>query len=66
MLDTGFDAAMAKKRDRMLVRPVEDGLRAIGVEPTTVTDVIISHMHFDHAGNTDLFPQARYHVQTRR
>jgi glyoxylase-like metal-dependent hydrolase (beta-lactamase superfamily II) len=28
-----------------------------------VQDVIISHMHYDHAGNHELFPQARYHVQ---
>jgi glyoxylase-like metal-dependent hydrolase (beta-lactamase superfamily II) len=65
LLDTGFDAAMGKKRRRMLVRPVEEGLRAIGVESAEVTDVIISHMHFDHAGNRDLFPKARYHVQDK-
>jgi len=28
-----------------------------------VEDVIISHMHYDHAGNHDLFPKARYHLQ---
>ena len=26
-------------------------------------DVILSHMHYDHCGNYDLFPQARYHLQ---
>jgi glyoxylase-like metal-dependent hydrolase (beta-lactamase superfamily II) len=65
LLDTGFDAAMGRKRQRMLVRPVEDGLRAIGIEPAAVSDVIISHMHFDHAGNTGLFPGARYHLQEK-
>lgn len=63
VLDTGFDAAMAAQRRRQLVRPVGDGLKAIGIDPATVQDVIISHMHYDHAGNHDLFPQARYHVQ---
>ncbi len=63
VLDTGFDAAMGAKRGRSLVRPVDIGLRAIGIDPATVTDVIISHMHFDHAGNREMFPQARYHVQ---
>jgi len=24
---------------------------------------VISHMHYDHAGNHELFPRARYHVQ---
>lgn len=63
VLDTGFDAAMAQQRGRTLVRPVEAGLRAIGIDAATVTDVIISHMHYDHAGNHALFPVARYHLQ---
>ena len=33
LLDTGFDAATGAARGRQLVQPVEDGLRAIGVEP---------------------------------
>jgi glyoxylase-like metal-dependent hydrolase (beta-lactamase superfamily II) len=28
-----------------------------------VEHIVISHMHYDHAGNQDLFPRARYHVQ---
>jgi glyoxylase-like metal-dependent hydrolase (beta-lactamase superfamily II) len=63
VLDTGFDAAMAAQRRRQLVRPVADGLGAIGIDPATVQDVIISHMHYDHAGNHELFPAARYHLQ---
>jgi glyoxylase-like metal-dependent hydrolase (beta-lactamase superfamily II) len=63
VVDTGFDAAAATSRGRVLVRPVEDGLRAIGVEPATVADVVITHMHYDHAGNVRLFPRARFHVQ---
>ncbi|MEO6186158.1 MAG: N-acyl homoserine lactonase family protein [Steroidobacteraceae bacterium] len=64
LLDTGFDAAMAAQRRRELVRPVAEGLRAIGVDPATLRDIIISHMHYDHAGNHELFPVARYHVQS--
>ena len=41
----------------------EKGLRAIGIDPAKVEDVIVSHMHYDHSGNYDLFPKARYHVQ---
>jgi glyoxylase-like metal-dependent hydrolase (beta-lactamase superfamily II) len=63
ILDTGFDAAMGLKRGRNLTRPVDVGLRCIGIDAASVTDVIISHMHFDHAGNRDMFPQATYHVQ---
>ena len=63
LLDTGFDAAMGKKRNRSIVRPVDQGLKAIGIEPASVQDVIISHMHFDHAGNREMFPNAKYHIQ---
>ena len=63
LLDTGFDSAMGQKRGRQLVRPVEKGLAAIGVNVRTVSDIIISHMHFDHAGNRELFPSATYHLQ---
>ena len=63
VVDTGFDAAMAERRKRDLVRPVGDGLKAIGIEPDRVEDVIVTHLHYDHSGNHDMFPRARYHLQ---
>ena len=63
VLDTGYDLATGSARGRQLLRPVEEGLAAVGVEAAQVRDVVISHMHYDHAGNHHLFPQARYHLQ---
>jgi glyoxylase-like metal-dependent hydrolase (beta-lactamase superfamily II) len=63
VLDTGFDRATGEARGRTLVRPVGEGLRALGVDPDAVADVVISHLHYDHCGNHDLFPRARYHLQ---
>jgi glyoxylase-like metal-dependent hydrolase (beta-lactamase superfamily II) len=63
IVDTGFDENAARSRGRQLVRPVADGLKAIGISPDTVEHIVISHMHYDHAGNHDLFPRARYHLQ---
>lgn len=50
-------------------------LQAAGVEPETITDVVLTHLHFDHAGGvtrrgegdapTLTFPQATHHVQRR-
>ena len=65
VVDTGFDKAMGAKRGRQITRPIEQGLKAIGVDCSTVQDVILTHMHYDHAGNHDLFPKARYHIQDR-
>jgi glyoxylase-like metal-dependent hydrolase (beta-lactamase superfamily II) len=63
ILDTGFDAAMGKKRGRQMTKPVHEGLHALGIDPGRVETVIVSHMHYDHVGNYDLFPRARYHLQ---
>ncbi len=63
ILDTGFDRDMARKRKREHLRSPGDGLKAIGIDPAKVENVFISHMHYDHAGNHDLFPNARYHIQ---
>jgi glyoxylase-like metal-dependent hydrolase (beta-lactamase superfamily II) len=63
VVDTGFDQAMADHRQRQLITPVGRGLAALGVEAAQVEDVIITHMHYDHAGNHGLFSSARYHVQ---
>ncbi len=63
ILDTGFDAAMAEKRGRHLLQPVAEGLKSLNIDHATVSDVIISHMHYDHCGNHPLFPKARFHLQ---
>ena len=63
VVDTGFNPAVAAKRGRRVTLPVADGLRRMGVEPGTVRDVAITHLHYDHVGNFDLFPQAMFHLQ---
>lgn len=63
VLDTGFAPDMERKRGRQIIRPVGQGLKAIGVDPANVSDVILSHMHYDHAGNIPLFANARFHIQ---
>ena len=65
VVDTGFDEAMGRRRGRTLLRSPADGLRSVGVEPDTVRDVVVTHMHYDHAGNHAMFPRATYHIQDR-
>jgi len=63
IVDTGFgdDAAMA--RGRIITRPLRDGLRDAGIDPLQIKDVILTHLHYDHAGSLELFPNAKFHVQ---
>jgi glyoxylase-like metal-dependent hydrolase (beta-lactamase superfamily II) len=63
VVDTGFDSGQAASRGRTLIWPVAEALAAIDVDPSDVMDVVITHMHYDHAGNAALFPRARFHVQ---
>ena len=44
------------------LRP-DEALRLAGVRPEEVTDVIISHAHWDHMGGIDLFPRATVWIQ---
>jgi glyoxylase-like metal-dependent hydrolase (beta-lactamase superfamily II) len=50
------DPGMVASRD-MILAP----LRALGIDPDAVTDVVFSHHHPDHTINAALFPRARYH-----
>jgi glyoxylase-like metal-dependent hydrolase (beta-lactamase superfamily II) len=45
-----------------LVRPTER-LRQLGLEPGDITDIIVTHFHFDHIDGIDLFPKARVWIQ---
>lgn len=63
LVDTGFGAEAAARRGRTMIRPVEAGLRALGIDPAEIADVILTHLHYDHAGSLALFPNARFHVQ---
>lgn len=65
VVDTGFSAATAARRGREHLRCPTEGLRCLGVDAATVRDVIITHLHYDHVGNFDLFPAATLHLQDR-
>jgi len=44
------------------LRP-DQAVRLAGVKPEDVTDVVISHAHWDHMGGIDLFPKANIWIQ---
>ena len=63
VVDTGFNAQAAEKRKRRFLQSPTVGLKMLGVEAATVPHVIITHLHYDHIGNFDLFPQATFYLQ---
>jgi glyoxylase-like metal-dependent hydrolase (beta-lactamase superfamily II) len=65
LVDTGFEAPDATRRGRHLLRTAAEGLALIGIDAATATDVIITHLHYDHVGGYDQFASARFHVQDR-
>lgn len=65
VVDTGFGEPDAVTRGRRLIRSTADALAVIGVDAAAVTDVIVTHFHYDHIGDLAQFPAARFHVQDR-
>jgi glyoxylase-like metal-dependent hydrolase (beta-lactamase superfamily II) len=63
VVDTGFSAAVAVKRGRDHLRCPTAALKLMGVDARAVKDVVVTHLHYDHVGNFDLFPAATLHLQ---
>lgn len=65
VVDTGFGPADAERRGRRLLRSTSEALATVGIDAATVSDVILTHLHYDHVGGFDQFPSARFHLQDR-
>lgn len=75
IIETGHGPKYAEKEQRIFaIDPAHwllPSLAALSVDPATITDVVVSHLHFDHAGGltherdgrlVPTFPKARVHV----
>jgi len=63
LVDTGFSAEMAARRKRRYLQSPVALLQKLGIDAAGVQDIVITHMHYDHAGNIGAFPNARLHLQ---
>lgn len=63
IVDTGMDRAEAEGRGRKFIQKPIEALTQIGIDAHAVDNVIVTHMHYDHAGTLDDFPSARFHLQ---
>jgi glyoxylase-like metal-dependent hydrolase (beta-lactamase superfamily II) len=64
LFDSGFHRERWMKQFTIAdyVRP-DEAVRAAGTAPEDVTDIVISHAHWDHMGGIDLFPRATVWIQ---
>lgn len=64
LVDSGFYRSQFFKEWKVndFIKPSE-AIAKLGLEPEDITDVIITHMHWDHADGMDLFPKAKIWLQ---
>jgi glyoxylase-like metal-dependent hydrolase (beta-lactamase superfamily II) len=64
LFDSGFHREKWMKQFTIAdyVRP-DEAVRGAGTPPEDVTDIVISHAHWDHMGGIDLFPRATIWIQ---
>lgn len=63
LVDCGFDVIAARERGREQLRCPIAALAPLGITPADIGDLILTHLHYDHAGNIGLLPEARIHLQ---
>lgn len=64
LVDSGFyrDKFFKQWTVKDFLKPSE-AIARVGLKPDDISDVIITHMHWDHADGMDLFPKARIWIQ---
>jgi glyoxylase-like metal-dependent hydrolase (beta-lactamase superfamily II) len=64
LFDSGFhrDTHLKEFPMKDYLRP-DEAVKLAGVQPAEVTDIVISHAHWDHMGGLDLFPKAQVWIQ---
>lgn len=65
LIDTGYEADWFTRRGGKATWVVPPGelMTSLGIEPSTVRTVVLTHLHFDHIGNLALFPNAELFIQ---
>jgi glyoxylase-like metal-dependent hydrolase (beta-lactamase superfamily II) len=65
VVDSGFDPEVGARRGRTCLIPPELALAELGICPAEISRVLVTHLHYDHAGNLGLFPNAELLVHER-
>jgi len=63
VVDMGATESNITKHGRFWLEHPASLLDKVGVNAKTVEHAIVTHLHWDHAGNYELFPRAKFHLQ---
>ena len=65
LVDAGFyrEKFLQQWHPNHFVKPSDALAQGLGIQPDAVTDIIVSHSHWDHADGADLFPRAKIWIQ---
>jgi glyoxylase-like metal-dependent hydrolase (beta-lactamase superfamily II) len=64
LVDTGcYRENVVKGKGIQNLIKASEAVAKLGLKPSDITDVIITHMHWDHADGMDLFPNAKIWIQ---
>ena len=63
LVDTGYDLEEANLRDRAIIQAPSAMLAEFGYAPDRIDTIILTHLHYDHAGSIKDFPNANLHLQ---
>ncbi len=63
LVDLGMSRDVGERRGRTVLRTPAEALALMGVAADNVRDIIVTHLHYDHVGNIDQFPDAMLHLQ---
>jgi glyoxylase-like metal-dependent hydrolase (beta-lactamase superfamily II) len=65
VVDTGFSAAGGENRRRTSLIAPADAFAHLGIDTSAQLPLIVTHAHYDHIGNLDLFTAADIHISER-
>ena len=63
LVDTGYDAEEGAARGRPIAIDPREALKPLGISAESIDEIIVTHLHYDHAGGLHLFPNAKLHLQ---
>jgi glyoxylase-like metal-dependent hydrolase (beta-lactamase superfamily II) len=63
LVDTGVGPELARERKMVDYKPADLMLKKVGLSPSDIDTIILTHSHWDHLDGIDQFPQATVYLQ---